>query len=435
MQPSQYLKVYPCQEKPGHVLLFSTKKAAKIILTQKSFESMGKGTIPPADETILAMLGMIVDDPQAEQDAMLGFMDKLNAMSTGLSLMVVLNLDCNFACPYCYEGDMKGKHYMSDEVADLLIDFIKERFTDDKKSLIVDFYGGEPLLSAGLIKRISQALKSITEARGATYEFTLVTNGSLFVRKVAQALVPLGLKGVKITLDGPPEIHNKCRPFKSGAGSFNTIIKNIKETWDLARIGIGGNFERGNYGEFVMLLDYLAKEGLTPDRIPMVKFDPVMNGPAHDTLPTVYRGGCTSINEPWIGEAAAFLREEILKRGYNTLKITPMTCMVEKTDSYVVNFDGGIYKCPGFIGNKGFEVGDVRTGVIDYTSSYNLGMWKNEACMACEYLPLCFGGCRYMSFIQDGNLDTVDCQKAYLDASLETLINQDIRYTLRADTR
>ena len=434
MQPSPYLKVYPWDKKPGHVLLFSTKNAAKIILKQETFDSMHKGTLPPADKTILAVLGMIVDDPQAEQDAMLGLMDKLNAMSTGLSLMVVLNLDCNFACPYCYEGDMKGKHYMSDEVADRLIDFIKERFTDDKKSLIIDFYGGEPLLSAGLIKRISQALKSFTKTKGASYDFTLVTNGSLFTRQVAEALVPLGLKSVKITLDGPPEIHNKCRPFKSGAGSFNTIIKNIKETWDLARIGIGGNFERGNYGEFVMLFDYLAKEGLTPDKIPMVKFDPVMNGSEHDTLPAVYRGGCTSINEPWIGEAAAFLREEILKRGYNTLKITPMNCMVEKTDSYVVNFDGGIYKCPGFIGHKGFEVGDVRTGVTEYTSSYNLGMWKNEACMACEYLPLCFGGCRYMSFIRDGNTGTVDCQKAYLDASLETLINQDIRYGLKADS-
>jgi hypothetical protein len=39
-----------------------------------------------------------------------------------------------------------------------------------------------------------------------------------------------------------------------------------------------------------------------------------------------------------------------------------------------------------------------------------------------------------MSFIQGGNLDTVDCQKAYLDASLETLINQDIRYGLKADS-
>ncbi|MBA7681088.1 GTP 3',8-cyclase [subsurface metagenome] len=435
MQPSQYLKIYPSEEKQDYLLFFSTKKASKILLKRETFQSIEKDTLSPSDGAVLSKLGMIVDDRQAERRAMLSFMDKLNAKSTGLSLMVVLNLDCNFACTYCYEGDMKGKHYMSTDVADRLIDFIKERFTDDKKSLIIDFYGGEPLLSAGLIKRISQGLKSFTEAKGATYEFTLVTNGSFFARQVAEALVPLGLKSVKITLDGPPEIHDKCRPFKSGAGSFNTIIKNIKETWDLVKIGIGGNFERTNYEKFVLLLDYLAKEGLTPDKIPMVKFDPVMNGAKDDTLPAVYKGGCTSINEPWIGEAAAFLREEILKRGYNTLKIMPITCMVEKADSYVVNFDGVIYKCPGFIGQKGFEVGDVRTGVRDYASSYKLGIWKNEECIECEYLPLCFGGCRYMSFIRDGYIDTVDCQKAYLDASLETLINQDIRYSLKADSR
>ena len=185
MQPSPYLKVYPSREKPGHVLLFSTKNAAKIVLKQETFDAMHKGTLAPADETILAMVGMIVDDPQAERNVMLGLMDKLNAMSAGLSLMVLLNLDCNFACPYCYEGDMKGNHYMSDEVADRLIDFIKERFTDDKKSLIIDFYGGEPLLSTGLIKRISQELKSLTKARGGSYNFTLVTNGSLFSRQVA----------------------------------------------------------------------------------------------------------------------------------------------------------------------------------------------------------------------------------------------------------
>ncbi|UCG64364.1 MAG: SPASM domain-containing protein, partial [Deltaproteobacteria bacterium] len=224
-------------------------------------------------------------------------------------------------------------------------------------------------------------------------------------------------------------------PFKSGAGSYNTIMKNIKETWDLVKIGIGGNFERANYKKFVGLLDNLAKEDLTPDRIPMVKFDPVVRGPEEDTSPTVYKGGCTSINEPWMGKAATFLREEILKRGYNTLKIIPITCMVEKADSYVVNFDGVIYKCPAFIGKRGFEVGDVRAGVMDHASSYKVGIWKNEECVECEYLPLCFGGCRYMSFIRDGNLDTVDCQKAYLDASLETLINQDIRYRLKADSR
>ena len=435
MQLSYYLKVYPFEERPDHLLLFSTKKASKVLLKRETFQSIKNGTLSPSDEAVLSKLGMIVHDRQAEQGAMLSFMDELNAKSTGLSLMVVLNLDCNFACTYCYEGDMKGKHYMSTDTADRLIDFIKERFTDDKKSLIIDFYGGEPLLSAWLIKRISQALKSFTEAKGASYDFTLVTNGSLFVRQVAKALVPLGLKSVKITLDGPPEIHDRCRPFKSGAGSFNTIIKNIRETCDLVKIGIGGNFERDNYEKFPLLLDYLVKEDLTPDKIPMVKFDPVMKPPEGDISPPDYRGGCMSVNEPWIGEAAALLREEMLKRGYNTLKIMPITCMVENANSYVVSFDGVIYKCPGFIGKKGFEAGDLQSGVRDYTSSYKLDIWKNQECIECEYLPLCFGGCRYMTFVRNGNIDTVDCQKAYLDASLETLINQDIRYGLKADSR
>jgi uncharacterized protein len=435
MQLSYYLKVYPFEERPDHLLLFSTRKASKILLKEETFQSIEKGTLSPSDETLLSKLGMIVHDREEEKRAMLGLIDELNASSTGLSLMVVLNLDCNFACVYCYEGDMKGSLYMSDATAAHLIDFIKERFTQDKKSLIIDFYGGEPLLSAGLIKRISRPLRSFAEGKGASYDFTLVTNGSLFTRQVAEKLVPLGLKSVKITLDGPPEIHNKCRPFKSGAGSFDTIIKNIKETWDLVKIGIGGNFERDNYQKFPLLLDYLMKEGLTSDRIPMVKFDPVIRGAEGPSSAAGYRGGCTSISEPWIGKAATLLREEILERGYDTLKIMPITCMVERVDSYVVNFDGVIYKCPGFIGKKGFEAGDVRTGVRDYTSSYKLGIWKNEECIECEYLPLCFGGCRYMTFIRDGSIDAVDCQKAYLDASLETLINQDIKYRPKADSR
>jgi len=39
-----------------------------------------------------------------------------------------------------------------------------------------------------------------------------------------------------------------------------------------------------------------------------------------------------------------------------------------------------------------------------------------------------------MKFVRDGNIDTVDCQKPYLDASLETLVEQDIKYGLKADS-
>lgn len=377
----------------------------------------------------MARLGMVVEDGDEERAGVLEFFEKLNARNRVLNITVVLNLDCNFSCVYCYEGGLKGKLYMSRMTADHLIDFIKRHFTADKNELLIDFYGGEPLLSIPLIKYISNALQAFTQFRGASYRSTLVTNGSLFKRKTAEELSDLGLESVKITLDGPAETHNKSRPYKSGAPSFDHIIENILDTWDIVKIGVGGNFESHNYRQFVLLLDYLEAVGLTPDRIRWVKFDPVAKSPDDGFSHVKYKGGCGSINEPWLLEVEAFLREEILKRGYRTQKVQPVTCIVEIEDSYVVNFDGLIYKCPAFIGRKGYEVGDVENGVTAYGSSYKIGHWKNEECAECVYLPLCFGGCRYMSFVRDGNVDGPDCRKAYLDTALETLVKQEIKYS------
>jgi len=435
MQISHYLKVYPCEEQSDHLLLYSTKRASLILLKKETFRAIEEGTLSSSDEALLKKIGMVVDDREEEKRSILRLMDELNDKNPELNLVVVLNLDCNFACLYCYEGDMKGNLYMTAETAGRLIDFIKEKFMEGKKSLLIDFYGGEPLLSAELIKSISKKLKSFTESRGASYRFTLVTNGSLLKSRVAEELVSLGLENVKITLDGPADVHNRYRPFRSGAGSFGTIIKNIKDTCDLVKIGIGGNFERTNYEKFPLLLDYLLNEGLTPDKIMAVKFDPVMKSPEGTMSPTDYKGGCMSVNEPWIIKASALLREEILKRGYNTPKMAPIFCMVENKNAFVVNFDGVIYKCPAFIGHEDFAVGDLKTGIKDYSRSYRLDVWENEECTECEYLPFCFGGCRYMTFLRDGSVDALDCKRAYLDASLETLIKQDITYRLKADRR
>ena len=430
-QPSYYLKAYPCPDDPSQLLLFSTKKASLILLDRETFQAMQEGTLSSSDEAKLEKLKMLVPDRDAEKQAMLSRLDELNPKNRGLNIIAVLNLDCNFSCAYCFEEGVKGNLYMSEATADRLLAFIKDKFRENQDALVIDFYGGEPLLSLDLIQSISQATKSFAESRNAIYSFTLVTNGSLFTRKAAGKLVPLGLKSVKITLDGPAEIHNKYRPFKSGAGSFDMIIKNIKATCDLVKIGIGGNFTKQNYKRFPLLLDYMEEEGLTPDKVSSVKFDAVVSRPQNDTSPIELTGGCCSINEPWLLKAEAFLREEILRRGYNTPKPTPMACMIETTDSYVVNYDGVIYKCPGFIGKKEFAAGDLEIGVSDYSEILRLGIYKNPDCAECVYLPLCFGGCRFMAYIRDGNIDKLDCKKEYFDAALETLLKQDIRYRLK----
>ncbi len=431
MQPSFYLKIYPSFDNPAQLLLYSTKKASLLLLERATWQALVEGNLAAGPAATLERLQMIVPDREAEKRAMLALIDEQNPRNKGLHIIVVLNLDCNFACPYCFEEGVKGSLYMSAMTAARLFAFIKDQWRADKETLRVDFYGGEPLLSLELIESISQPVKSFIAGKGGKYFSTLVTNGSLLTRQVAEKLVPLGLTNVKVTLDGPAEVHNRSRPFKSGAGSFDAIVRNIKAVCDLVKVGIGGNFTRDNYEEFPLLLDYLAAEGLTPDQVAQVKFDPVMQQPQSGSVTVEHTGGCLSINEPWIIEAEALLREELLKRGYKTSKPAPMACMIETRDSYVVNYDGVIYKCPAFIGKKEFAVGSLETGVGDYAAALKLGIYKNPECAACEYLPLCFGGCRYMAYVREGNFDKVDCKRAYLDASLERLIKQDIKYRLQ----
>ncbi len=433
MQLSHYLKIYPFEERPGFVIVYSTKKGSVSILNEKTFHSIEDNSLQQKDKDILTKLGIIVPDKEAEKRDVRSVLDRLNEKNKTLNITVLLNLDCNFACTYCYEGELKGKLYMSDETKDHLIAFAKSRFRNHMKSLNIDFFGGEPLLSTGIIKSISEELKSFAESKEAAYTFTLTSNGSLLKREIAEELSDLGLTSVKITLDGPADLHNRCRPFRSGKGTFDIIMKNMKETCGVVKIAVGGNFTKVNYNQFPELLDSLKNEGLKPDKIAQVKFDPVMPVRS-DAAPTDFVDACMSINEPWLIEASVYLREEILKHGYNTPKIIPTPCQVEINDYYVVNFNGLLYKCPAFIGKEGFEIGDLTSGVRDCPETYRAGFYKNAECLDCEYLPLCFGGCRYMAYARDGNLDTPDCKKPYLDACLETFIKQDVKYRNPAKT-
>lgn len=146
------------------------------------------------------------------------------------TLMVFMNLGCNLACRYCYEGGMKGTFYMSPETADLLIALIESHFNEGR-SVHVDISGGEPLLSIERINYISERCTSSAEKRGLHYTFNLVTNGTLLTGKRVEELSALGLRGAKVTLDGLKENHDHYRPFKSGSGSFDIIIRNICEIW------------------------------------------------------------------------------------------------------------------------------------------------------------------------------------------------------------
>jgi uncharacterized protein len=305
--------------------------------------------------------------------------------------------------------------------------FVKARFRPGKRQLLLDLYGGETLLYVPAIRRIAASLQPFCEERGARFGFHLITNGSLLSPDVVDELLPLGLAGARVTLDGPPETHDRLRPFRDGRGSFEAIVANVKAVADRVKVSVGSNYTEETWRLYPRLLDRLEAEGLGPQRLALVHFAPV-NRTGDGPLPE-YAHGCLSTDEPWVAEAAVALREEVLRRGYHISKLSPSPCMIDLDDAFTVHWDGTLYKCPGLVGRPEFAVGDVWQGFADYRESHGVQAWlRDPACRECTYLPLCFGGCRFQRLQREGSLAGVDCRKPFLDATLEPMLRQELKY-------
>ncbi len=429
MYLSSYCRAFAFEGSRNTSVLFSTKNAAIAEVPNTLLSRIKKHqTISPADRDVLNNLGLLVADPEKEKERMRRRIADLNRSSRTLSIKLVMNLDCNLACVYCFEGNRKGRHFMSSETADAFVRFVAERIGDDVEEVFLTFYGGEPLLSRRLALYLAKRLSALSKQREVSFRCALQTNGTLLTEATVHGLLPFGLSEVYVTVDGPQENHDAFRPYTSGDGSFDHILKNLAAVCDITDVHLGGNYTKDNFMHFPRLLDNLAERGLAPARIASAAFYPVA-AERCDVLPG-YRGGCTSVNEPWIPVAVLALREQLLRRGYRTLRVLPTVCMIDQTKNMIVNHNGDLYKCPGFIGRKEFCIGTIRTGISDFRALHDLDNWKNDECLSCAYLPLCFGGCRYLRFVRTGSISGRDCKKPFFDGILVPLVLQDMRHGL-----
>lgn len=419
--------VKTCRSSDGTSILYSTFTGGTAIITEDFVGRLKSGSLTQEELRALEEMELFVDSIEAERLDVLNLFDVWNRSRRTLNVIAVMSLACNLRCVYCYEGGRKGPDtHMSEETADNLVRFLSGKL-DGNDTIHVDFYGGEPLLGLSRIIDISKRMADIAQKNGVRYDFSLVTNGTLLTPAVLDSLIPLGLKSLKVTIDGPGDIHDVQRPGISGRGSFETIVQNIMGACKRTSVQIGGNFSKRNYARFPELLDYLLGMGLNPRKILAVKFDPISEPEARHKIPS-FGGGCRSINEPWLMQASVYLRNEILRRGFFTPRISISPCMVYFDKEYVVNHDGSLYKCPGFLCHDEYCIGHLDRPEIEDSNAYRPDIWKNERCLGCAYLPLCFGGCRYMEFVRSGNIEKVDCRYDYYEATLGTLLAQDIKY-------
>ena len=425
MPLSRYLKIWPCRTSPGYFILYSTKKGSTLRLSAVLLEAAQNGAPQEDSLALLRRHEIWVDALELERNSLLNIISSANDKAISFHTQLVLNLDCNLACPYCYEEQFRHKQYMPQDVADLFVEKMITGKINNGIDLVVDFYGGEPLLSLKLLINVATRLSEAAKRAGTKFSCYLFTNGTLLTRKVVIELLPLGLTGALITLDGPRQIHDRQRPFVSGKGSFDTIVANVKEICDLIDIEIGGNYNAAIYREFPALLDYLLAEGITPEKIKKVQFSPISEKSSPVSVSS-RQGSCAVTCNRTMIDAVPFLRAETIKRGFNSFKPKPGACVVEFDNFLVVNFDGTLYKCPAFMGWPELSIGTLADGVKDYSESHRLGDWQNDECMECAYLPLCFGGCRLNPLLNNGSINELDCRREFFDATLEKLILQSL---------
>lgn len=425
MQLSTYLKIYPCGDRPGMSLVYSTLRSSVALLPDDLLAAAERGGLGGEEGKTLARLGMLTPDRVGEQERMRTIF-RIPRPGTPFSAVVLLNLDCNLACTYCYEDAFRGRKYMSPATAGRLVEVVSDRIGRGQPVRLT-FYGGEPLLSPDLIRAIARPLRDAAREVGVGFGFSLVTNGTLLGRGLVEELVSLGLAGGKVTLDGPEELHDRSRPFASGRGSYRAILANLRQVCPILPLQLGGNFTRRNYREFPRMLDDLLAAGIDPAGIASVLFSPVVPAAGRAPVPD-FGSGCACTYEPWLMEATLFLREETLRRGFAAPPLRLSSCMVEREDELVIGHDGSFYKCPAFLAHPHLRVGSLEEGVGEWRPTHNMDAWHDRECLQCPYLPLCFGGCRQLTLLRRGAMEGVDCRREYYDAVLEAIIRQDLDY-------
>lgn len=141
-------------------------------------------------------------------------------------LTLVVCEDCNLRCEYCYLIEKLDKRsYMSKETC---IKSLELFFKHAQSPIHISFYGGEPLLNFDIIKCATAYALEEAKKHNMKCSFGLVTNGTICNQDIF-AFLNSNRFIVNISLDGPPEIHNQFRKFKSGKPTFDVILNNIKK--------------------------------------------------------------------------------------------------------------------------------------------------------------------------------------------------------------
>lgn len=172
-------------------------------------------------------------------------------------LILFITNKCNLRCDYCLVK--KGRDIMSYKVAKESVDYYLKK-TGQKKH--IRFFGGEPFLSFGLIKKIVKYANQQAKKYNQNLTFDISTNGTLLSKNKLDFFRKNNNVELILSLDGTELSHLINR--KSNVGGINShlnILKYLDEILKIDNLCVNTVLAPNQVANFSRNFLYLVKVG------------------------------------------------------------------------------------------------------------------------------------------------------------------------------
>ncbi len=323
---------------------------------------------------------------------------------------------CNMKCKYCFMQSRPDVNITIDEAKDF-INFIISEFPNAEKYIVDPTGSGEPLLRMDFILKLAKYCHSKSNEVCKEVLPMLVTNGTLLSEDAINKLQSAGYI-FGISIDGYKKAHDSNRVNRKQEGTYNQIIKNVKNIKHREYLGAAvtlTNSKMDLVKAFKNLYKYFTTISIKPVRSFDDDVDGINEGNIEETkrhYTRLYKYILQKTLKGKLDYLAVLLNGDDYF-GKFLLRVILNHKVSTRCDAGLGRFsltsDKKIIACPGSIGIDDMVVGTLEEGLNQEKMNR---LWKIQSkralCQTCEARYVCGGECMVVSYYKDKRLDSVD---------------------------
>lgn len=316
---------------------------------------------------------------------------------------ITLTNNCNLGCFYCFQkrDDASLSYGDKSEICRHVEELLQ---SSKKRSLHIDWYGGEPMLNQAFLRELSADLQALCARLEVRYSASMLSNGTLWPRDAVSFVTENCIDRIQLTFDGFGKTHSKVRRPRRGYKSedpFDLLADLVSQLKDHVKLDLRYNLGPTNAEDLIELCHYGNRLGWfrAPSKatLQIAKLTPYSNEVEFLRRIEISYAQFEAVRD----QVRAVVPEEFLDRTAELDRYPSpreSVCAAIAEDSIVIGADGKLYNCGLQVTEPHRSVGELIIDASEdqleegkFWSSFDPTIRKR--CGKCTFLPLCWGAC------------------------------------------